>query len=236
MNLNGKFSIGLENIIFKPDLYLIEKNNEKYSIYLAVEFLDGVGGVQSGYNVHYKPEENIYADNIFQLIQHFNNDLETFLTRQKVISHNTNFIFRLRHFSTFAEFKPLSILKPENYVKHRVTWTFGSGIMKILGLSTSSFTDKITFSLKPEFPKMMECLYIYTDIITPTSFGGENVHLLDIIPMKQMYSKNGHLTMYKNVSVSSIENISILIRDEGGYPVPFISDVGVTAILHFKTR
>ena len=38
LNLNGKFSIGLENIIFKPDLYLIEKNNEKYSIYLGVEF------------------------------------------------------------------------------------------------------------------------------------------------------------------------------------------------------
>ena len=108
--------------------------------------------------------------------------------------------------------------------------------MKILGLRSSSYTDKIIFSFKPEFPKMMECLYIYTDIITPTSFGGENVHLLDIIPMKQMYSKNGQVTMYKNVSVSSLENISILIRDEDGYPIRFISDVGVTPILHFKTR
>ena len=82
----------------------------------------------------------------------------------------------------------------------------------------------------------MECLYIYTHIITPTSFGGENVHLLDIIPIKQIYSKNGQFTTYKNVSVSSLENISILIRDEDGNAIPFISDVSVTAILHFKTR
>ena len=183
LNLKAKFKVGLENIIFKPDLYLVEKNNDKYSIFLGVEFLDETGGVQSGYNVHYRPEENIYADNIFQLIQHLNNDLETFLTRQKVITPNTNFIFRLRHFSTFVEYKPLSILKPENYVNHRITWTFGSSLMKILGLRSSSYTDKIIFSLKPEFPKMMECLYIYTDIITPTSFGGEDVHLFDIIPM-----------------------------------------------------
>ena len=81
---------------------------------------------------------------------------------------------------------------------------------------------------------MMECLYIYTDIITLTSFGGKNVHILDIIPMKPMYSKSGQPTMYKNISISSIENISILIKDENGDSIPFTSNVNVTAILHFK--
>ena len=77
-------------------------------------------------------------------------------------------------------------------------------------------------------------LHIYTDIIEPRYLGGQTIHLLDVIPMKNTFSKTGTLTMYKQVNTTLIDSISIKITDENGIAVSFTNYVHVTLVLHFK--
>ena len=75
---------------------------------------------------------------------------------------------------------------------------------------------------------------VYTDIIEPSYFGEQTVHLLDVIPLQNVFSKNGTLTMYKRVNRRILDSISIKITDENGVSIPFTDRVQVLIVLHFR--
>ena len=82
--------------------------------------------------------------------------------------------------------------------------------------------------------KVPSMIYVYTDIVEPSYLGGQSASLLDIIPRREIYSKNRTFTTFKHVSKCVIDSISATLMDQFGNPVPFADDVNVTMVLHFK--
>ena len=231
ITLDGLYDVALENIIFEPDIYTIKKFDEDYSAYISIRYMKENGSL-GGYSVRYIPMSNIKANNIFQLVQHLNNDIMTFLTRQEIINKNQEYIFRLRQFSNFIIFKELSLQK--EYKDLEVTWSLSKKLGDALGIDDLAFQTRPKLFSSPKLPKKLNCLHVYSDIIEATYLGEQTVHLLDIVAMPHMHYKQGTLTMYKRVNKKIIDEISIRITDEIGNPVAFTRDVSIVIVLHFK--
>ena len=231
LKLDGTYDVALENIIFEPKINTITKFDERYIINIKVSFVTQNGG-RGGFSVRYIPMIDIKADNIYQLVQYLNNDLVYFLKRQKMIKKEQKHIFRLRTFSTLVEFKELKF--EENYKEVEVRWALSENFARIMGVHDPTFIGKPVIVDPPKFPKQLNCMYIYTDIVEPTYLGDQSVHILDVIPMKHMMSKRGTLTLFKRVCKSLIDDISIKISDEDGNAVSFTEDVCINIVLHFK--
>ena len=231
ITLDSSYDVALENIIFEPSIYTIKKLDENFSLTIFFNYIKE-NGAKGGYSIRYIPEADIKTDNIYQLIEHLNNDLITFLVRQKVITRKQDYIFRLKQFSSFIEFKKLDL--KEKYKKIDVTWLMSKRFAKVLGIRDLSFDTKPKYLDPPEYPERLNCIHIYSDIIEPTYLGEQTVHLLDIIAMPHVYYKSGTLTMYKRVNKTVIDEISIRMTDGFGNLIPFTHDVSIVVVLHFK--
>ena len=77
-------------------------------------------------------------------------------------------------------------------------------------------------------------MHVYCNFIEPIYPVGQTVHLLDIIPMKYMYSKIGTLTMHKRATKTILNDINIRITSEDGVNIPFYSEVNMVIQLYFK--
>lgn len=231
LSLDSTYDVALENIIFEPKINTIKAYDERYIVEIKISFVHENGGLSGG-RVRYIPMIDLKADNIYQLVQFLNNDLIHFLKRQRMISQKQKHVFRLRPFSTLVEFEELTF--DEKYRKVVVTWTLSKGYADIMGVNERTFVNKPVIVDPPKFPKQLNSIYVYTDIVEPTYMGDQTVHMLDIIPMNHMLYKKGNLTLFKRVSKSLIDDISIKITDEQGHPVSFTEDVCINIVLHFK--
>ena len=94
---------------------------------------------------------------------------------------------------------------------------------------------ELVSAFAPKLPDSVpSIIYVYTDIVEPSYLGAQSVSLLDIIPRREIYSKNSTFSTFKHVSKCTIDSISTTLSDELGNPVPFAPDVNVTMVLHFK--
>ena len=194
LSLDSTHDVALKNILFQPKLNTITKFDEHYIIEIKVSFIHQNGGLSGG-RVRYIPMIDIKADNILQLVQYLNNDLVHFLKRQKMISKHKKNVFRLRAFSTLVEFEELTF--DEKYKKIEVTWTLCEHYARAMGVHNCIFINKPIIVDPPKFPKQLNCMYVYSDIVEATYLGDQTVHILDIISMKHITSKRGTLTLFK---------------------------------------
>ena len=233
LQLNGEFVVALENIIFNDDIISINANVRKYEIRIEVIFISTIPLVKNGfgYAINYTPTKNIFGDNVSDIIHYLNEDLYDFLKLKNVILNSQDFIFKYDVKNKKILFNEIKINETENFTSI-VKWVITDHISKILGIEKIFENSPKEISRPVYFP--LEMLHIYTDIIEPSYLGGQAVHLLDVIPMKNTFSKSGTLTMYKHLNTSLIDSISIKITDENGIAVSFTNHVQVTIVLHFK--
>ena len=229
--LNSTYDVALENIIFDPKIPLIKKNDLDYSAHIFIKYVKQDGS-EGGNGVRYFPESHIKADNISQLIDHINNDLVLFLKRNSMISKTQNVIFTLRPFSSFILFYKL--IPETKYKSFSVTWGLSSKLAEVLGIQDLSFEITPKILIPPKLPKRLDCIHLYSDIIEPSYFGDQTVHLLDIIPLPHMLCKTGTLTLFKRVNKNFLDSISIKMTDSEGSPIIFSEDVPVMIVLHFR--
>ena len=90
------------------------------------------------------------------------------------------------------------------------------------------------FKNPPSFPERSNLLFINADIATPSYFAGQRVNFLDVLPMPHIYSKSKINTVYKRISKTHIQDISIRITDQNGDHIKFKDDSEVFVILHFR--
>ena len=232
LHLNDEYEVALQNIIFTPDIIAIKAFDPTYEICFNVQFINLNKRKGSGYMVNYIPTENIFGGNIEEILDGFNRNLIKFLKLKKVIISSQDYIFKYDRENKVIKFKELQIIETVDFTPN-VEWTITEKTRVILGV------DKLKFENTPEefytplyFP--IEMMNVFTDIIEPSYFGEQTVHLLDVIPLQHVFSKNGTLTMYKRVNRRLLDSISIKITDEKGIVVPFTDRVHVLIVLHFR--
>ena len=233
LNLDDEFEVALVNILFKNDIIAVHKHDIDYHCTVEVKFTDEHGTVVSGYSVKYTPQIDFIANNLDDLINIFDKDLITFLGYNKVIeSSTTDYIFRYSKFDNCTFQKKIKVIFPDKRtdLKAHVKAHYGRKLKKLLGLTDGNNNlDTI-----PQFPNPIEIIYVYSDIVEPSVMGNQSVHLLDIIPINNIYSKTGTLTTYKRVNQKIVDTISLKLTDQNGGSLNFAKDVNVTGILHFR--
>ena len=234
LNLDSSYEVALENIIFPSDIYTVEKNNEDYSVLLKVSYIGGYSRKEEIFE--YTPRKNIYVSSTQKAIQAINDDLLDYLVSFEVIKgEEQKFIFKYRpNASDVVYFRHLRLVDELSNKYTTVTWKVGHKIKTLMGLGEYEFRNKPNIIHPPILPERVNCVYVYADFIEATNLGDQTVHLLDIIPMRHMHYKQRALAMFKPVTKSNINDISIRLTDEKGRNIPFTPNVSVTVVLHFK--
>ena len=181
----------------------------------------------------YFPQVNMTGDTIEELIKNLNWDFMSFLKKNDVIDANHDDIFILHNSNapiTFNKIIPLNI----GDGNARIRWSLGRKLCKSLGIQRCKFID-YPFSIGiPKLPNPIDYINVYCDRIEPSYYGGQRVHLLDIVPMNTLFSKGSILTMYKRINTNHIDDISIKLTSQNGEDIIFGENVKVLIVLHFK--
>ena len=228
--LSDDYEVGLVNIMFKSDFIQIKKGDVDYTIIFRVKFPNVSEKKKyklKDFTIRYTPQHDIISSDISDLITKFNRDLLTFLISGKFIDKNHKDIFSFSKNDTFTTSNfDVKLVNFQKY-EHSITITSALKVHKLIGISN-------TGSIQPKLPREIHTINIYSDIVEPSYIGRQSVHILDLIPMKDIYSKTGTLTTYKPVNITSLDNISFKLTDQMGEDLPFSQNVVVTAILHFR--
>ena len=228
--LSDDYEVGLVNIMFKSDFIQIKKGDENYAITLKVKFPNVKEKNKyklKDFTIHYTPQIDIISNDTSDLITKFNKDLMSFLIASKFIDGNHKDIFSFGRNDTFSTMNlDVKLVNFQKFV-HSITITTALKVRELIGISNSGF-------IQPKLPREIHTVNIYSDIVEPSYIGRQSVHILDLIPMKGIYSKTGTLTTYKPVNITTIDNISFKLTDQLGEDLPFSENVVVTAILHFR--
>lgn len=247
-NLTGSWSVGLANIIFSNELLNIDKNRSdlfsiKYSIRRLTHISNLPGAKESDIKYEtsevlkeYLPSTNIDADNISDLILILEGDMRAYLYKEGIITrqdyalfHYSSSINRIIFSNIFRVFpNPHHILEIEIYPS--------LAMRTILGTTSSVKLHAKTFTC-PFPPKMynkVDCVYIYSDIVSRTRMGGGETNILDILPLKGNYSKDSTSIIYKPLKHNTIESISIDLRNQNGEDIHFKNGKSTICVLHFK--
>ena len=160
-----------------------------------------------------------------------NEVLYDFLKLKNVILSSQDFIFKHDMKNKQILSNEIKIVETDGFTSI-LKWVITENISKALGIEKKFKNSPKEFSKPVYFP--IEILDIYTDIIEPSYLGGQTTHLLDVIPMKNIFSKTGTLTMYKYLNTSLMDSTSIKITDENSIAVSFTNHVKISIVLYFK--
>ena len=144
----------------------------------------------------YTPQNNLNSTSIQELIENIDKDFKSYLTSESLPYINELPIIKYDPKTSHVNIDDIK-LDEKIYSNYRITWTIAKSMKILLGRTFMRFNATVEKNLdKPVYPKPCNSLLIYSDIISPSSFSNQNVHLLDIIPMNGVYSKNNSLTIF----------------------------------------
>ena len=240
LRLSDEYNVAVENVIFKPRIICIPKNDEKYKIELIFR-LHGADKVHL--KIEYVPSIDVIGKDIQDIITLLSIDFKECLKSRYNILTRNKVIFAYDRNQKRARFSQLRLVSPaeaadapalkDKFVE--ITWKFSPKICELLGIiSPVQKTFLPVCDVTPKVPDPLECIYIYSDIVIASNYAGQSVHLLDIIPMEGTYSKSGTQTLYKTVSKNFLDTISIKMVDKHGEFIKFEEGIDVVIVLHFK--
>ena len=126
---------------------------------------------------------------------------------------------------------------------------FGSRVGQVLGFdfhrNYSVYTSThdapgVVSRLPAPFPPRLDggvdFAIFYTDCVSPTIYGGQNVNLLEVFSMEAAGGKDFNKIAYKTLSKSIIDSVAIQLTDQVGRPIHFGSGMSITALLHIRQK
>ena len=232
--LPGQYDVALENIIFKKDIFAIRAGDKKYRIILnIITYDDDTGSILAWIDADYFPQVDIAGASTEELVRNINTDFMNHLIKLHIIEKTHEDIFKIDSNNSPIKFNRINARRTIGKGTIKIEWNVSPNLCKTLGITNCDFTEYPL--LKTPRPVVaLDYINVYCDIVGPSLYGGQRVHLLDIIPMHTVYSKTGTLTMYKRVTPSYIDNVSIRLTDQNGENLLFGEDVKVVVVLHFK--
>ena len=115
-----------------------------------------------------------------------------------------------------------------------IYYRMGKKLCECLGIDDCEFVGYPHFTKLPKMPVEPYMFYIFSDIVTNSHFGSQQVNLLDVFPLPNAYAKSTNFTMYKSVSKQALTDISIKITDQFGKKLRLNSHSDLLIVLHFK--
>ena len=82
----------------------------------------------------------------------------------------------------------------------------------------------------------MDYIYLYTDIIQPSNFGGQLVNILDCFSLQNGGNRGIHNSIYKPLNTSFIDQVSIIVTDQKARPIYFVEDATVACVIHIRPK
>ena len=243
IQLQDSYDVGVENIIFSPKVKNIVKNDDRYKIDLSFLITNGDENHESLAKFTYVPTKDIISQNLQDVVAFLNYDFKKFLLANEVIEDSFAPIFAYDYIKRIVRWTPvrwspnynLFQLNSDSHTLYTANWKFSSLMCSVLGvLQPEQNVHTPVCEVTPTIPNLIEYIFLYSDIVRPSNFGGQTVNLLDIIPMKTTYSKCGAKTLYKTISKLIIDGISMKLTDKNGDMIKFQDDVNIVIVLHFK--
>lgn len=244
IHLTDEYQVALENIIFPSNLIKICKNDETYFIKLMVEFHNNLERETPNAILKYIPSIDFHQNNINDIITEVNLDFYEQLAKNEIFNeilplHIDEFpqpIFMYDKKRDKVSFYPIPLASHASTVPYQIRWEFSEKMCNLLGVSRAEQNRPTPVCmLSPRMPKTCDYFFVYSDIVEPTTFAHQNISLLDILPIGDVYSKNGSIKLYKSLNTNVIDSISIKLgSSETGEVVPFNNDIDLILVLHFK--
>ena len=240
LKLSDVYNVAVENVIFKPRIICIPKNDEKYKIELFFR-LHEADDVHL--KIEYVPSIDMIGKDIQNIITLLAIDFKECLRSKYNILTRNKVIFAYDRVQKRARFSQLRLVSSANAAGapalkdkfFEITWKFSPKMCDLLGIILPVQKTFLPMcDVTPKLPDPLECIYIYSDIVITSNYAGQSVHLLDIIPMEGTYSKSGTQTLYKTVSKNFLDTISVKMVDKYGEFIKFEEGTDVVIVLHFK--
>lgn len=241
---NGvEYEVGLASIMFPGSYYAILSKDDLFTLEFITE-----RHKRDRHTYLYRPRIAMLAGDMKRLVRALNKDVHDYLKvyyGDNFINYfNSNGIFHwdedLRRI-TMPRIKREK-LRPGDvksiYVK------FSGKAAKLLGFHINTgyeiyggreLNEHASLDSLPDNCGV-DYIYVYTDIVQPTIFGGRLVNILDCFTLASGRGKGIHNTVYKLLNTNILDQISILITDQNGHLLHFAKDSSVTCLLRIKPR
>jgi len=82
----------------------------------------------------------------------------------------------------------------------------------------------------------VDFIYVYSDIVVPCRFAGQQVNILDAFALQGSSTKGYTPTLYKQLLNKTLNSVGVRITDQNGYPIVFEEGRSITLILHIRSR
>ena len=231
---NKEYEVGLASILFPNRFYAILRDDDTYKL----TFTSTINGHEHRYQ--YTSSENILAGDMSLILKTLNHDIY-----KKLAVYLGNY-----NIDTFIKFKTLFSWNGNNVVLQRTTGQkltlaiqFSHNMGRVLGFRSDvqyTFHDAnkslegIVSTLPASPVRGLDYVYIYTDIVQPTHFGGQLLNILDCFVFDGNHNKGLNNLIYRPLNNTIITGVSIKLTDQNGTPIYFENGSTVTCILHLR--
>ena len=231
IQLQGDYLVALQDINFNHKFFTIKKGDSRYKLTITLytqrrKFIK---------DVIYIPTVDITCKNIQSLIIFLNSDIKKVLLNSEFIIDSTDNLFQYNPVSGFVEYKWIRLRNtPDKPKIVLIGWTFSLALQEILGLEREIFPNRPLFTSPAILPEIKDSLYVYSDLVQFSRVGSQQTSILDVVPLKNTFSRGVSRLAYKHVNKHTIDSISIRITDQLGKDISFHEDTTILITLHFK--
>ena len=244
---NVEYEVGLVSILYPDQYYAIQAESEKFNIRVYT-YQKKIGKTLLTVKIH----KDILAGNMKKIVKLVNENILEYMKIHffDIFPHlfeKEDKIFRWNEDERRVEIlskKADSDLNVTDDIKS-ITMQLNPGLADLLGFSTHSHYNiysqrrpkSVTKSSMPPSPRCgVDYIYLYTDIIQPSNFGGQLVNILDCFSLQNGGNKGIHNSIYKPLNTTFIDQISIMVRDQKARPIHFIEDSTILCVIHVRPR
>ena len=175
INLNGNYTVALQNLIYKPIITSIKKDDSNFSVIFHITFKHTMTKIVKAFI----PTKDINGWDIYETITNFNKDVVNYLTENQMMDPKQGSIFEYKPSYPHVKIKPL-LLKKYNDLAMDIKMEYPIGTRKLLGLPYFEKTLEQTKEDGVYHPLAnADSFYIYTDCIEPSIIGSQRIHLID---------------------------------------------------------
>ena len=245
---NTEYEVGLVSILYPDQYYGILTGDDNYNITVFTN-QQNVGVSSLTVKIH----QNILAGNLEKIVKIVNRNLITHLKAHygdifKHIIPPKKGILRWNDEDSKVEINCHSKSTPKGLISNikYVSIKMNTGIAQILGFNDNAeynifINDKSSSSVhkSPKNPSArcgVDYIYLYTDIIQPSNFGGQLVNILDCFSLHNGGNRGIHNSIYKPLNTHFIDQISIMVRDQYARPISFVDDSTLTCVIHIRPK